>query len=389
MSGISIDKLRPHPSNNLYFDDLTGEDWEAFLNDVRENGIRDPLRITTDFQVICGHQRLRAAKELGFLTVPVIIEDIQDVEDVERLLVEDNLHRRHLTPIQKAKLAATLKERWGVRHGGARGQNGTLKNVSDIADVIGESERTTKRLIKLNDLIPEFKKLVESKKLGTTFAEKLAALTPEEQTTLYKTFGEEIGRTAKAEAERNVQEIIEYEKLQVEKKYRDAVPKDLIPEIEAAAIERHQEETEILLSQKEQEKQYLLKQKEEEWKRKLKEDRDNDKFTINTLRQGLQRTKEELAALKLHNPEDFDEQQASIQRKKLQHEADINTIQVRVHIKNFLEKAAIGSFMVGAIASADEAERNRLSECVEMLEKYVTQIKLALSGRKIGEFHER
>ena len=74
---------------------------------------------------------MSAAKELNFSTVPVIIEDIQDIADVERLLVEDNLHRRHLTPIQKAKLAATLKERWGVKKGKFYG-NQALDKLSNV-----------------------------------------------------------------------------------------------------------------------------------------------------------------------------------------------------------------------------------------------------------------
>jgi hypothetical protein len=49
--------------------------------------------------------------------------------------------------------------------------------MKDVADSIGESERTTKRLIKLNDLIPPIQSLVSSGRLGTTAAEQLAFLT--------------------------------------------------------------------------------------------------------------------------------------------------------------------------------------------------------------------
>ena len=372
MSSISIDKLRPHPSNNLYFDDLTGEDWEAFLNDIRENGIRDPLRITPDFQIICGHQRFRAAKELGFQTVPVIIEDIQNVEDIERLLVEDNLHRRHLTPIQKAKLASTLKERWGVRRGGAKGQN--VRSLSDIAAVIGESEKTTQRLIKLNDLIPEFKRLVESKKLGTTFAEKLASFTPEEQMSLYKTFGDEIGKAAKAEAEQYIREAIEFEKKKLEKKYRDAVPRDAIPDIEAAAIERHREETEI-----------LIQQRENELKQKFKRELEDLRFQLKQYQSGYKEATEKLKSLELRKADNFDEEQARLQREKMQHEADMNTIQLRIVYKQFIEKAAISPYLAGAIATANPGERQRFKELVEMAEGIIRQTKIALTGRKVVE----
>ncbi|TYO97036.1 ParB family chromosome partitioning protein [Desulfallas thermosapovorans DSM 6562] len=58
-----------------------------------------------------------------------------------------------------AKRAKLLKEYWGIRDGNNRysmvRQNGEPKTTYDIAEVIGESRRTTERLIKLNDLIPE------------------------------------------------------------------------------------------------------------------------------------------------------------------------------------------------------------------------------------------
>lgn len=385
MSSISIEKLRPHPSNNLYFDDLSGEDWETFLDDVRENGIRDPLRITTDFQVICGHQRLRAAKEIGLSNVPVVIEDIQDVADVERLLVEDNLHRRHLTPIQKAKLAATLKERWGIRKGGDKqtAKMADSKTISDVAAAIGESQRTTERLIKLNDLIPELKKLVEGKKLGTTFAEKLAALTTEEQTALYQTFGEEIGKSAKAEADKRVQEIVEFEKAQIEKQYRDAIPKELIPEIEAAAIERHQEETAVFIREKEKEAEARLKQQEKQWKDRLDEALKQEQIKIDQLKSGYKLVKEEVESLKLQQTDDFDEQMAAAQMKKLRFEADNNTIQVSIHIKQFLQKVGITSFMLGAVAEASSSEKKRLTESLDMLQAFIDQLKPAINGRKV------
>ena len=58
-----------------------------------------------------------------------------------------------------------MKEYWGVKSGGngsnqykQTGQNVQVaKTTADIAEAIGESEKTTRRLIKLNDLIPLLK----------------------------------------------------------------------------------------------------------------------------------------------------------------------------------------------------------------------------------------
>lgn len=116
------------------------------------------------------------------------------------MLIAENVERRgqaETDPIKKARIATFLKEYWGVREGSAGkrkigGHNASQKTTSDIAESIGETERTTKRILKLNDLIPQLQSLVSSGKLGTTAAEQLAYLTPEVQSALYEVLGEEI-----------------------------------------------------------------------------------------------------------------------------------------------------------------------------------------------------
>lgn len=101
---------------------------------------------------------------------------------VEYLLIAYNIERRgeaEPDPIKKARIAKFLKEYWQVDQGTRKelGHNG----ITEISEVIGETERTTKRLLKLNELIPEIQALVSSGKQGTTAAEQLAYLTEEEQ----------------------------------------------------------------------------------------------------------------------------------------------------------------------------------------------------------------
>jgi hypothetical protein len=49
------------------------ERFDAVLASVREHGIRHPLSIKPDWQVIHGAHRLAAARFLGLSTVPVVI----------------------------------------------------------------------------------------------------------------------------------------------------------------------------------------------------------------------------------------------------------------------------------------------------------------------------
>lgn len=96
----------------------------------------------------------------------------------------------------------------------------------------------------------------------------------------------------------------------------------------------------------------------------------------------LKKAEQELSAYRLRDTSEFDEEAARKQREKLQHEADIKTIDLRVAFKRFIENAAISSILYGAIASASTAEKKHLTEMVEMAEKVIRDTKLALSGRK-------
>ncbi|MFS0837232.1 DUF3102 domain-containing protein [Paenibacillus sp. 1P03SA] len=116
----------------------------------------------------------------------------------------------------------------------------------------------------------------------------------------------------------------------------------------------------------------------------LKKEIEESRFKIKNLQAGYQEAAQKLKEYELRETVDFDEEQAALQRKKLMHEADLTTIHLRIHIKQFLEKAAIGTFMQGAIAHSNDLEKKQLSQSVEMLESYVSQIKAALNGRKLG-----
>lgn len=91
--------LTPHPENDSIFesDIETPERWENFKNDIKENGIHDPLIVRqADMVILTGHRRHKAATEIGIETVPVryIIGKMNESEAV-KFMVRDNAQRRH------------------------------------------------------------------------------------------------------------------------------------------------------------------------------------------------------------------------------------------------------------------------------------------------------
>lgn len=96
----------------------------------------------------------------------------------------------------------------------------------------------------------------------------------------------------------------------------------------------------------------------------------------------LREAEEQLKAYQLRDADGFDETEAKRQRERLQHEADINTLQLRNAFSAFIRDAAITKLLHGAIAAASESEKKKLSHQVEMVEQIIRDTKLALNGRK-------
>ena len=143
--------------NSAAFDPLTGRDFERMKTDIAENGIIVPLiiRSVNDKTLIAGHNRLRAAKDLGLETVPVqYVEKTLSPAQEKAFVIKDNLLRRQLTAEQKA---AALKVIYGqeilaAKHGGSRkdaesGSRFTVNLAQKIAEETGLPTGTAKRYI--------------------------------------------------------------------------------------------------------------------------------------------------------------------------------------------------------------------------------------------------
>jgi ParB family chromosome partitioning protein len=183
-----------------------------------------------------------------------------------------------------------------------------------------------------------------------------------------------------AAVEANVRaEAAEKEKENLRRQYKDSIPADQLEEAVNAAIERQQEENEVFIAQKDKEAQAALKARDAKWKKDI----DVESQKVRDLDEGYKRVKEELETLRLQQPEDFDEQQRQAQMKKLRYEADSNTIQLSIHVKQFLQKAAVSTLNLGAVASASTSEKKRFNESLDMLQTFIDQMRPAVNGRKV------
>jgi len=98
-----ISELKPHPHQEL-IPPMSLEDYQNFLEDIRRNGILQPIDITYNNVILDGHHRVKAAMELGIKEIEVRIPELLYVDEDE-YLISVAMNRRHLTEGQKAVLA--------------------------------------------------------------------------------------------------------------------------------------------------------------------------------------------------------------------------------------------------------------------------------------------
>lgn len=81
MQQINVSELKPHPRNNEFFDDLTGEKWNEFLESVKTRGVIESIVITPDNIVLSNYNYIKAAKELGIISINCEIQYYDNNDD--------------------------------------------------------------------------------------------------------------------------------------------------------------------------------------------------------------------------------------------------------------------------------------------------------------------
>ena len=173
MQQININELKPHPRNNEFFDDMSGEKWKEFIESIKTRGVIEPIVITPDKVVVSGHQRVRACKELGIKTVMCDVHTYNSEDEVLQGLLESNIRRRGDVGGSAKKVGLRIKELeriYGIKNGGDRGNqykeadsnNYNLPKQTDLAEKLGMSMQTLQNYKKLTEMIPELEELVDT-----------------------------------------------------------------------------------------------------------------------------------------------------------------------------------------------------------------------------------
>lgn len=204
---ISADVLKVHPRNAEFFDDISGEEYERFKKSIGEDGILSPLLVSPDMMVISGHQRLKAAKELGIKLVPVIIrEDLVDEDDKLKKLLVANFGRSKNDPVKQGKIYKEYESLCGVSVGRPNKlRNNFAITQEQIAKEFNIDVRTIQNLKRLTALPQELQDLISDGKITATTGYKLLTrLSEEEQQQLIESLD-----VTKKLTQREVQEYVD------------------------------------------------------------------------------------------------------------------------------------------------------------------------------------
>jgi len=127
---VSIGRIDPNPFQPRQHFDPAG--LEELASSIQTHGILQPLVVRpsgTGFELVAGERRWRAARQVGLVRVPVVVrEGVSDEQMLELALVE-NVQRRDLDPIERARGFQALIDRLGLTQEEVAGRVGLQRST--------------------------------------------------------------------------------------------------------------------------------------------------------------------------------------------------------------------------------------------------------------------
>ena len=149
---IEVDRIDSNPEQpRLAFDEATLEELAA---SIREHGVLQPILVrpldSGRYQLIAGERRWRASRIAGHMSIPALVEDIDDDTALEISIIE-NLQREDISPLDEA----AMYDRMIRDHG---------YSIRKLADKLGKDKGYLENRLRLADAPPEVRELVSLRK---------------------------------------------------------------------------------------------------------------------------------------------------------------------------------------------------------------------------------
>lgn len=163
-SALPVEQLQPGK-----YQPRTGMDPERLAElaeSIRRHGVVQPVVVRRTgaerYEIVAGERRWRAAQQAGLHEIPVVVREVPDQSAIAIALIE-NIQREDLNPLEEAQALKRLIDEFDTTH-------------QEAADAVGRSRAAVSNLLRLLELAPEARKLLEARKIDMGHARALLTL---------------------------------------------------------------------------------------------------------------------------------------------------------------------------------------------------------------------
>ena len=146
--------------------EFDAEALRELADSIRAQGVVQPIVVRPlpegRYEIVAGERRWRAAQLAELAEIPALVREIPDEAAVAVALIE-NIQREDLNPLEEASALHRLTGEFGMTH-------------QSVAEAVGRSRAAVSNLLRLLELAPEVKSLVNERHLEMGHARALLAL---------------------------------------------------------------------------------------------------------------------------------------------------------------------------------------------------------------------
>src|SRR5688572_20951838 len=172
LRSLPVDSLTPgkYQPRKFWDQDKLAELAES----IKAQGVIQPIVVRDiggkRYEIIAGERRWRASQIAGLAEVPTVVREVDDRTVVAMALIE-NIQREDLNPLEEANALQRLIDEFDLTH-------------AQAAEAVGRSRASVSNLLRLLELPPEIRTLVETRAIEMGHARALLALAPQAATAL-------------------------------------------------------------------------------------------------------------------------------------------------------------------------------------------------------------
>ncbi|MEZ5534724.1 MAG: ParB/RepB/Spo0J family partition protein [Thiolinea sp.] len=165
---LPVEKIRPGVYQPRM--SIDPEALQELADSIKSQGMVQPVVVRRvgggEYELIAGERRWRAAQLSGMHEIPAVIREIPDQAAAAMSLIE-NIQRENLNALEEATGLRRLIDEFGLTH-------------QQTAEAVGRSRAAVSNLLRLLELMPEVKEMLEHREIDMGHARALLALTNEQ-----------------------------------------------------------------------------------------------------------------------------------------------------------------------------------------------------------------